>query len=97
MDGMLRDLRFGLRNLLRSPGLAVVITVSLALGIGANTAIFSLIRGVLLESLPVRNPEELVLFHWCGDTWPRGLAQSGRGGPSDPACRSGSRSLALRR
>ena len=48
MDGILRDLRFGVRNLARNPGLAAVVIVSLALGIGANTAIFSLIRIVML-------------------------------------------------
>ncbi|HVD91008.1 MAG TPA: hypothetical protein VNC21_01950, partial [Vicinamibacterales bacterium] len=46
---MLRDVRFTVRNMARSPGLAVVIAVSLALGIGANTAIFSLIHAVMLK------------------------------------------------
>ena len=73
MDGFLRDLRFTLRNMGRSPGLAVVIAVSLALGIGANTAIFTLIRAVLMTTLPVPDPERLVLLHWHGDAWPRGL------------------------
>jgi predicted permease len=93
MDGFLRDLRFTLRNMGRSPGLAAVIAVSLALGIGANTAIFSLIRAVMLESLPVRDPGRLVLMHWHADAWPRGLNQSGSGGPSNPAYKAASRSL----
>jgi predicted permease len=94
MDGLLRDLKFSLRNMARSPGLAAVIAASLALGIGANTAIFSLIRAVMMKSLPVREPERLVLFHWRGDTWPRGLNQSGSGGPNNPAYKAASRSQA---
>jgi predicted permease len=94
MDGFLRDLRFTVRNMGRSPGLALVIAASLALGIGANTAIFSLIRAVLMKSLPVQDPEQLVLLHWHADAWPRGLNQSGAGGPNNPAYRSASRSLA---
>ena len=80
MDGMLRDIRFGVRNLARNPGLTAVVILSLALGIGANTAIFSLIRVVMLQTLPVRDPGSLVLVHWCGDSWPTGMSQSGRGG-----------------
>jgi hypothetical protein len=94
MDGFLRDLRFALRNMGRSPGLAVVIAVSLALGIGANTAIFTLIRAVLMTTLPVQDPERLVLLHWHGDAWPRGLNQSGAGGPRNPAYKATSRSMA---
>jgi predicted permease len=94
MDGVLRDLKFSLRNMRRSPGLAAVIAISLGLGIGANTAIFSLIRAVLLKTLPVREPERLVLLHWHADTWPRGLNQSGSGGPNNPAYKAASRSQA---
>ena len=94
MDGILRDLRFGVRNLARNPGLAAVVVISLALGIGANTAIFSLIRLVMLATLPVRDPGSLVLVHWCADTWPTGMSQSGRGGPPDSGCPSSSRSMA---
>ena len=69
----------------RSPGLAAVIALSLALGIGANTAIFSLIRTVLLKGLPVQDPDRLVLLHWHGEAWPGGLNQSGSGGPRNPS------------
>ena len=95
MDGFLRDLRFTVRNMGRSPGLALVIALSLALGIGANAAIFSLIRAVLMASLPVQDPDRLVLLHWHADAWPRGLNQSGSGGPNNPAYKSASRSLAF--
>jgi predicted permease len=60
---MLADLRFGLRNLRRSPVFAIVAILSLGLGIGANTAIFSLLDQVLLRVLPVKNPQELVKVH----------------------------------
>jgi predicted permease len=59
---MLQDLRYGLRMLIKHKGFTAVAVLSLALGIGANTAIFSLIDTVLLKALPVQNPERLVLF-----------------------------------
>jgi predicted permease len=56
------NLRYTLRSFRRNPGFTAIAVLSLALGIGANTAIFSLLDRVLLRSLPVRNPDELVLF-----------------------------------
>ena len=58
------DLRFGLRRLRRSPGFTAVVVLTLALGVGANTAIFSLMNALMLRTLPVRAPEKLVeLLH----------------------------------
>src|ERR1700694_697689 len=62
MEMLLKDIRYGLRGLLRRPAFTVVALVIRALGIGANTAIFTLINAVLLKPLPVPKPEELVLF-----------------------------------
>lgn len=65
-----RDLRYGSRALLRNPGFAGVAMLSLALGIGANTAVFSLLNAVVLKTLPVRNPEELVSFRHPSFSYP---------------------------
>jgi predicted permease len=59
---VMHDLTLAIRQLWKSPGFTAVAVLSLALGIGANTAVFSLVNDFLLRSLPVRNPEELVLF-----------------------------------
>src|SRR6266480_6125724 len=59
MTSIVKDLRFGLRQLRQNPAFAVVSVLSLALGIGANTAIFQLIDAVRLRTLPVENPQEL--------------------------------------
>src|SRR5262245_54738441 len=63
IEDLMQDVRYGLRVLRRSPGFTVVSVISLALGIGANTAIFSLVDPVLLKQLPVRNPEQLVVLN----------------------------------
>jgi putative ABC transport system permease protein len=59
---MFQDLRFGIRLLWKNPGFTAVAALSLALGIGANTAIFSLVDAVLLKRLPVKSPDQLVLL-----------------------------------
>jgi predicted permease len=61
---MFQDLRYGIRLLLKHKGFTLVAALSLALGIGANTAIFSVVDAVLLRTLPVKEPSRLVLFEW---------------------------------
>ena len=61
-DGMFQDLRFAFRMLLKAPGFALIAVLTLALGIGANTAIFTLLDKLLIRPLPVERPNELVTF-----------------------------------
>jgi predicted permease len=70
LHSVFSDARFSLRQLHKNPGFTAVALLTLALGIGANTAIFSLIDTVLLRSLPVRDPERLVVFKWTAHDSP---------------------------
>src|SRR5882757_560989 len=67
-ESLVQDVSYGARSMLRSPALTIVALLSLALGIGANTAIFSLLDAVMLRSLPVKNPSQLVLLG-TGTSW----------------------------
>src|SRR6266550_6805313 len=60
MRTLIKDLRYGIRMLVRSPGFTIVAVISLALGIGVNTTVFSLLDAVMLRSLPVQHPEQIV-------------------------------------
>ena len=66
MQNLWRDITFGLRMLTKSPGFTAITVITLAFGIGANTAIFSLMNQVLLQQLPVKNPSELVVLRAPG-------------------------------
>jgi putative ABC transport system permease protein len=66
MSGLLQDLRYAVRQLRKSPGFAAVAVLTLALGIGANTAIFGLLDQALLRSLPVKEPDRLVALRYSG-------------------------------
>jgi len=84
MHTLIQDLRYGFRMLLKQKGLTAIALLSLALGIGANTALFSVVDAMLLKMLPVQEPERLVLFRSVA---PREFGVGGYNGQSrtDPA------------
>src|SRR5579859_4534403 len=62
LESIVQDVRYGLRQLRQSPGFTSIAILSLTLGVGANTAIFTLLNAILLRPLPVQSPRELLLF-----------------------------------
>ena len=63
----MRDIRYALRSLSRARGFAIAVILTLGLGIGANTALFSAVNGLLLQTIPVQDPEGLVRVKWAGE------------------------------
>jgi predicted permease len=85
MGTLWRDIKYAFRQLRKSPGFITVAVLSLALGIGANTAIFSLLNAVWMRSLPVQNPHELRIVNWSGHNvslpfWTAGAADGVKDG-----------------
>jgi hypothetical protein len=91
LESILQDLRYGFRQFRKAPGLTLAVVASLAIGLGANTAIFSLIDAALLRPLPVADPEGLVHLEWRNDGVPDGASMncgSMSGARNDEASRS---------
>jgi len=64
MNTLFRDLRYGVQMLLKNPGFSMIAILTLALGVGANTALFSVVDEILLKKLPVKDPDHLALLTW---------------------------------
>ncbi len=89
LESFMQDVRYGIRSLAKNPGFATVAILTLALGIGANTAIFSVVNGVLLKPLPFNHPEQIVRFE---DMQPK-LADAPLSAPEFIAYRDQNRTL----
>jgi predicted permease len=90
IENFLQDVHYGLRQFRRSPGFTAVVVLTLALGIGANAAIFTLIDAVMLKTLPVGRPDELVILKWTARERPKSDRYSMTGPcPQTPTTLSG--------
>jgi len=74
LDSLIHDVRYGLRQLRKTRGLALAVALSLTVGIGANTAIFSLVDAALLRPLPVKDPDALIVLEWTAPAFPEGVS-----------------------
>ncbi|HLJ79459.1 MAG TPA: ABC transporter permease, partial [Acidobacteriaceae bacterium] len=79
LESFAQDLRYGVRMLAKSPAFGAIVVLTLALGIGANTAIFTLVDAVMLRSIPVRDPQQLVVAQWSARKGPQHLGMSSFG------------------
>jgi len=79
VQDLVQDLRFALRMLWKNPSFAAVVVLTLALGIGANTAIFTMVDAVMFRMLPVQNPEQLVFLSWYDPPGTYRIGTSGYG------------------
>ena len=79
LESLAQDVRYGLRQMRRAPLLTAAVILSLVVGIGANTAIFTIVDAALLKALPVRDPGSLVLLEWTSDGWPHALVHGHTG------------------
>jgi predicted permease len=79
IQDLVQDSRFGLRTLRKSPGFAAVVILTLAVGIGASSAVFSLLNAAMLQSIPVRDPKHLVVLQWSAHDRPHKIGLSSFG------------------
>ncbi len=97
LESLARDVRYGVRQLHKNPTLSFVVIVSLALGIGANSAIFSLVDAALLKPLPIKHPEDLRVVQWSSRGWPEALCKTMTGDTEgDPVVKMQGSSIAPR-